>query len=573
MHAMMNKKHSAIEVFGLVVVMSLSAFPALGDSSAAAANAQADSLEGGRRIDPYTWVDHDGHPVVPEPKERKLNLYSYYYREALVEPIARLFDIPGKILRLLDALGVAESEYEAVNLNAFDEVANSMWFTNRNHMKAVSLDEIRRGPENHLRPETPWRITSVKKEGVVPGFQIKDAAGKKWVIKLDPPGYPQIASGADVVVTRLLIASGYSLPHDVALTFRREDLTIDEELAQGKDGDEPFTDNDLTKLLERGHREADGRQYCLGSFFLSGTPIGPIDFRERRKDDPNDWYTHRRRRELRGLYVIASWLNHWDSKDQQSLDMFEEKADSLGTVRHHLLDMASTLGGAAEGPKALKKGYEQAVDFGWIGRRIVTFGFLVEPWRRAKQETGIPSVGNFESAEFDPGDFRSMLSNPAFRERLDGDGYWGAKIVASFSNDQIQAAIDAAGYEDPRARDYLLKTLIERRDKIMRYWFGRVAPLDFFHIKDGALNFRDLAVDVGLEPSREYEVQVEAPDGAGVAQDGVRLNGPNLPLATLGAEGRHVRLRLSPVGSRAKATTVELMKKDEQWLVARVRHG
>ena len=54
-------------------------------------------------------------------------------------------------------------------------------------MKAVSLDEIRRGPENHLRPEPPWTIKSTKKQGVNPGFQIKDAAGKKWVIKLDPP--------------------------------------------------------------------------------------------------------------------------------------------------------------------------------------------------------------------------------------------------------------------------------------------------------------------------------------------------------------------------------------------------
>jgi hypothetical protein len=52
----------------------------------------------------------------------------------------------------------------------------------------------------------------------------------------------------------------------------------------------------------------------------------------------------------------------------------------------------------------------------------------------------------------------------------DRDGYWGAKIVASFSDEQIAAAV--AKYEDPRARDYVVRTLT-RRDKIVRHWFER----------------------------------------------------------------------------------------------------
>src|SRR5262249_7194296 len=104
---------------------------------------------------------------------------------------------------------------------------------------------------------------------------------------------------------------------------------------------------------------------------------------------------------------------------------------------------------------------------------------------------------------------RPLLPYQPFRERTQRDEYWGAKLVASFSDAQIAAAIDAAGYEDPRAQPFLLRTLIERRNKVMRYWFERVAPLDFFAIEAGELTFRDLAVDRGLEAPRAYEVRVE----------------------------------------------------------------
>ncbi len=155
------------------------------------------------------------------------------------------------------------------------------------------------------------------------------------------------------------------------------------------------------------------------------------------------------------------------------------------------------------------------LDFAWIARRFVTLGFVEEPWRRARQATGIPSVGNFESEVYRPEDFRQMVPQPAFREMTDRDGYWGAKIVASFSDAQIAAAVEAAHYEDPRARDYLVRNLIVRRDKIARHWFGRVAPLDFFAVEGGVLRLREdmgsysfFNVGPAITASRAFEVPV-----------------------------------------------------------------
>ena len=82
----------------------------------------------------------------------------------------------------------------------------------------------------------------------------------------------------------------------------------------------------------------------------------------------------------------------------------------------------------------------------------------------------------------------------------DLDGFWGAKIVMSFTNEQLAAVVDVAHYSDPNAEAYLLQILKERRDIIGRRWFSKVNPLDNFRLiekNDGrsTLVFDDLAVD------------------------------------------------------------------------------
>ena len=521
-----------------------------------------------------TWTDHDGQPI-QEPAEREKNLYGHQVREALFEPLSHAFDIPDKILWLTRQMS-GGTKPQSVNVNRFDEVPNSSWFTNRNHVRALSTAEVRNGTlGEHLMPTPPYEVKSVKKHGVNPGFNIKDANDKRWVVKLDPPGHPQIGSAADAVVSRLLWAAGYNVPHDVSFTFRREELTLDPDLVKGEDGEPPFTDRNLDTLLVNGAVGDDGRRYAQASLFLEGTPIGHIDMRARRPDDPNDLYKHRNRRELRGLYVLMSWLNSWDTKDHQSLDTFVETKDSLGYVRHHLLDLGASLGAAAEGAKALPTGYEYKVDWGWIGRRLVTFGFVTEPWRKAEQESGIPSVGNFEAAQYEPDKFKPLMPHPAFGKRTNRDGYWGAKLVASFSDDQIAAAIDAAGYEDPRAKPYILRMLVERRDKVARHWFARVAPVDWFHLDGGTLRFRDLAVDRGLAAPRAYTVKVSSSGGdrAGNATNRQVVRATAIPLDGLAGGAKTLELEIGIEGLNADEATVELERSNQGWTIVRVVHG
>ncbi len=527
----------------------------------------------GVTVDPRTGVDHDGRPIV-KPAVREKNLYAHQFREGVVEPLSHAFDVPDKLVWLSRQL-TGGTKPQSVNVNRFDEVPNSTWFTNRNHLRAVTPDAVRRGPGDGIRPTPPYTIKSYKTSGMNPGFIIKDAADRRWVIKLDPSGHPQLGSGADVVVSRLLHAAGYNVPHDMAFTFSRGELKIDEDLARGEDGDRPFLPGDLDTLLTYGALGADDRSYAQASLFLDGAPVGHIDMSGRRPDDANDLYQHRDRRELRGLYVLMSWLGSWDTKDHQSLDTFIETQDSLGHVRHHLLDLGASLGAAAEGAKGERNGYEYRLDWGWTMKRLLTFGMAREPWRGGWQETGIPSLGNFSAERYEPDDFKPLMPHPAFGKRTARDGYWGAKLVASFSDAQIAAAIDAVGYEDPRVAPLLLRILTERRESVARYWFERVAPVDFFHVQAGRLQFRDLAVDRKLASPRAYRVRVSSSKGkrtAGAPSIQV-LRATTISLDAIAAGANAIELEIGVDDDPAEPATVHLRRDGSDWILERVVHG
>jgi len=532
--------------------------------------AAATKIGTGVPIDSSACIDRDDRPI-SMPKVRDPNLAENLYREGVMDQLSQIFDIPDKILWALQPVGVKTNQ-RAVNINKYDEVPASSWFTPRNHVRSLKPEEVRNGPQGPVHPEPPYTITSTKKGGVTPGFQVKDAADHKWIVKLDPKGYPQLGSGAAVVSSRLIWAAGYNFSQDEAFSFTRDELKIDDELRNGKDGEEPFTDEFLDAMLREG-ATANGRYYAAASLFLKGKPAGPLSFHNRRDDDPNDWYHHKNRRELRGLYVVYSWVNNWDVKDQQSLDMFhEDEGSKEGHLVHNLLDASGSLGAAGEGPKPLPTGYEQRIDLGWTMKRILTLGFVVEPWRKVKQESGMPSVGNFDAEGFKPKAWQGYQLIPPWREMTRADAYWGAKVVASFTDAQIAAAIDAAGYEDPAAKDYLFRILAERRNRIARTWFKEVTPLDFFVVQESTLRFRDLAVDVGVAKPREYEV-ITGKDKDGVVH-AVRLTSPELPLdeGPLARVHNPLTLEIRAQGVDAKPVRVTLAHRGADWAVTEVRH-
>ena len=107
-----------------------------------------------------------------------------------------------------------------------------------------------------------------------------------------------------------------------------------------------------------------GRQISLtaaGRKLLPGVPIGPFDFQGTRRDDPNDIFPHEDRRELRGLRIFDSWLNHNDSDSVNSLDMFYTDDNGASYVMHHRLDLTVF---AEQRIRLVARGRFKAPDFG-----------------------------------------------------------------------------------------------------------------------------------------------------------------------------------------------------------------
>lgn len=150
--------------------------------------------------------------------------------------------------------------------------------------------------------------------------------------------------------------------------------------------------------------------------------------------------------------------------------------DGRSFVRHYLIDFGSILGAAGIGKRDYVAGSEHYLDYGVMGRRLVTLGLAGFRWERSV-DPDIPSVGFVEARDFEPVHWHPRLLNRAFNERTDRDVRWGARIAAGFTDDLIRAAVSTARYTDPRATEYVTRILMERRDKIVRRWLGLNAAM------------------------------------------------------------------------------------------------
>ncbi len=67
-----------------------------------------------------------------------------------------------------------------------------------------------RGPNDDTGPAAGKLTVNRKANGVSPGFTITDARNRRYFVKFDPPGFPELGTGAEAVVTRLFHALGYT---------------------------------------------------------------------------------------------------------------------------------------------------------------------------------------------------------------------------------------------------------------------------------------------------------------------------------------------------------------------------
>ena len=350
--------------------------------------------------DPMT-VDTDMRPVtvacrsVPTPKDpHNISCAPDVYVSPLIWDGA-----DNMVFRpLSEAVGV-EHHGEAVNANSLDEVVDSAWFTNRIGVHPIPLEQFVMGacrPDQMLDPSAfadgSWLIDHGKTDGSSPGFRVTIPGKGKYLFKGEVKDEPERPSAASVIGAAAYEAVGFNTSCEQVIYFRPSLLKLAPGLTVKANfgGTEPFNQRRVDKILaDSPHR--DGLVRMQASAWLPGYLIGPFTYTGTRHDDPNDVIPHDDRRELRGGRLLAAWLDHFDAREQNSLDTWVTSAPgapgakpkpdaSPGHVVHYYLDTSDCLGSLWAWEEITRRlGYSYIADWGEMARDLVTLGIPTRP--------------------------------------------------------------------------------------------------------------------------------------------------------------------------------------------------
>jgi hypothetical protein len=479
---------------------------------------------------PPLALDTDLHPVTvachpdPTPKDKS---HVSCAPQAYVSPV--IWDGADNLLfRPLSESLAFEAGRESANANSLDEVANSAWFKNRIGAHPMTDEEIRRGAcdlSKLIDPEGAadgsWVIDKGKANGSSPGFRVVIPGKGKFLFKADGD-VPEHPSAASVVGAAAYHAVGFYTSCEQVVYFRRSLLKLTPGLrvagnfdAIGKPFDEAALDAMLKKVPKRGELIR-----FQASAWLPGRLIGPFRYEGTRDDDPNDVVPHEQRRELRGGRLLAAWIDHFDAREQNSMDSWiadgtgeseksgkQAKPDpdsSPGHVVHYYLDTSDALGSVWDWDEITRRlGFSYIVDWGDLPLDFVTLGLRIRPWDRVKKRPGFTQFVYFDVENFEAEQWKNEYPNPAFSRMTERDGAWMARILSRFTRDNVKALADDASFTDRAQTEYLASVLEGRLEKILERYLTHLSSIGDVSVEDDKLCAVDLAEARALrEPER-----------------------------------------------------------------------
>ena len=191
--------------------------------------------------------------------------------------------------------------------------------------------------------------------GAALGYQVVDADGRKYLLKLDPVGHLGMASAAELTGTRIFHAAGYNVPSNFVLDLGPDDLTVDPEATFSlyEVQKRPLTAELVRQRLTGAARTPDGRLRAVAVSWVPGKVAGRV--RHERAAAPTIRTIASRTsigaRCARAGCSIA-WLGVFDASAINTLDSYVEDGPRH-YVRHYLIDFGAGLGSATidvEGP-------------------------------------------------------------------------------------------------------------------------------------------------------------------------------------------------------------------------------
>ena len=391
------------------------------------------------------------------------------------------------------SLGVVTS-HESVNVNSFDEVPDSSWFTNRIGMHAVTLDALERNAcpvDKLLDPDhTPaggWIVDKGKGKGSTPGFRITVPGKGRYLVKVEGVGLPERQVAATVIGEAVFWAAGYNASCEQALYVKPSIFSIKPGLqaVHGNFGDEyEFDRRALDDMLSKSTHRGDLVRISASSW-IPGYNLGQFRYEGTRDDDPNDIVPHEDRRELRAARLIAAWIDHFDSREGNSLDTWmaddaRVPDSSPGHVVHYQIGTSAALGSMWDWDEISRRlGYSYILDWGDVARDFVTLGLPLRPWDTIQKTKGHENFGYMNVGDFDPEAWKNEYPNAAFSRMSERDGAWMARILARFTRAHVEALADMAKFTSPADTVYLSNVLEGRlRARILDQYLLRLSLAD-----------------------------------------------------------------------------------------------
>lgn len=477
---------------------------------------------------PTVWRDSDDIAFGPAPEEYVSPMVWDVGDQSLFYPLTRAF--------VIDPAG------EAVDVNALDEVPDSSWFQNRIGQHAMTPEQTALGPcsPGSGTPPTPWIVTGAKPNGANPGFIIKDASGQRHLVKFDGVVQGPRATSADVIVSKLYHAAGYSVPCNRVVYFDPATVSIKEGAkAEDASGNEvPLTQSHLDAVYVKAQVAPDGKLRASSSLFLTGKPIGPFTYQGTDDADPNDVVAHQDRRELRGMRLLAAWTQHFDAREQNTLSTWIETGPDQGYVRHNVIDFGDCFGSVWEPPTLGRRiGHSHYFDLDETLSDWLSFGIRTRPWDTARFGPSGKVFAYYDVDDFVPEDWKAGYPNPAFSRMSERDGAWMARIIARFSDAHLRELVESAELGSPALDAELLRVLSGRRDRVLERYLTRLSPLTHPALRRGVpadLCLLDVVAESGVRPGHERGYAVTAyPGGAPVRVEHVRATAGHRVCAAL----------------------------------------
>src|SRR5262249_55015246 len=200
----------------------------------------------------------------------------------------------------------------------------------------------------------------------------------------------------------------------------------------------------------------------------------------------------------------ANPMATWMADDEKHPD------SSPGPVVHYYLDLGDCFGGQWDPDELWRRmGQSYYLDLGYMIADFFTLGLIPRRWDKVHKPPRT-LFGYYGPDQFDPDAWRGFYANPAFERMTERDGAWFARIAARFTDEDLDAIARVGDFSDPAQTASLAKAMAERRDIILRRYFGYVSPISDATLDGDMLCAVDLARRTGVYPKQTYRYEARA---------------------------------------------------------------